>query len=120
MFSDVGPAVPQSEEAVCRRGIVAAVVLQALLVEMARPAVKFYNHSVFAVADVAEDLPPAFHARGLAIRGWQAMSSLHVSQVPVLQRRVHSVGDVLEGEANLSAPAHLWACFQRGGQQVWR
>src|SRR5260370_30279391 len=99
MFSDVGPAVPQSEEAVCRRGIVAAVVLQALLVGMARPAGKFHKHSVFAVADGPEDPPPAVPALRLAVPGWPALSSPPLSQGTVLPRGGHSPGDLFWGES---------------------
>src|SRR5260221_3341137 len=92
-LGDIRPAVPERDDTAGRRGVVAAVVLQAA-VGVAGPAIEFHDHPVLPVEDVPVDAPAALHGRSLAFSGRQAMGPLHVSHVPVFQRGVHPGGDI--------------------------
>jgi hypothetical protein len=120
MLGDVSPAIAERNKPVRGRRVVAVLVPPALLVGVTSLAVEFHDNSVPPVAGVPVDRMSVLHAAGLPLRCRQAMSALHIPQVPVLEHGLHAIGDILEGKLNLGAPASLGPHLETLGQQEWR
>src|SRR5262249_9626680 len=64
LLGNVGPAVPHSDEPVCGRGVVTAIVIPALTGGVGRLSVQFHGNPLIAGPPVAENPRPALPATG--------------------------------------------------------
>ena len=102
---DVGPAVPQRDAPVRRRGVVPPDVAPARIISMGQPPIEFDHQPVPRVEGIPVlGAPSADHAR-LAAGAGQAVRPLHVPVVTELQHAVQAANRISQHRSQQLTPA---------------
>ena len=88
---DVGPAIPQRDDPVCRVGVVTAGVAPAGVGRVRHRAVEFHAGAVILVADVLVGTAAPAHDEDLPGPGRQAVCALDVTQIAAFEARMNSL-----------------------------